>query len=188
VLTNPTNLDSYKLPGLGPTWLMIFQCLMLAVAGAVVFGSREVRAFLASRRGEAVAAAPVASEEETFVLAEGKPILAERSRQAAGSLKREVFLGALLLLVLAGVDVVGAVILLWTSGAAAGWWLLFAGLVAGLLGQVLLTASEYLDHLATTKGYEVAHLGLSSASFQMVLNVLLGAAVLCIVLLLWSMT
>jgi hypothetical protein len=186
VLAAPANLEGYRLPGLGPTCLMIGQCLMLALVGGVVFGSREVRAFLASRRGEAAAPATVA-EVDLFVMAEGKPILAEGSRQAARALRLSVLAGALLLLGLAGVDVVGAIILLWTSGFAAGWWLLFAGVVTALLGQVLLTTAEYLDFLTTTKGYEVAHLGLSSASFQMVLNVVLGAAVLCIVLLLWSM-
>jgi hypothetical protein len=181
-LAVPANLGRFLLPGLAQTWLLVGVCLMVVLVGAVVFGSRDVRAFLAARRGEALTPAAVAPEEDgVFVIAEGKPVLAEKPLRAAGSLKRDLLLASGLLTILAAADVAGAVFLLVTTGN--GFGLLLAGLFAGFLGQVLLTASGDMDHLASTRGYEVAHLTFGISSFQMFLNVLLAATGLFVLLL-----
>lgn len=160
-------LTNFGLPGAVGTVLFIIQCLAQLTYGLTILSNRNAQRFLAFKRGEPVPEAPasaeaVRGEDEPYFAVSTESgvkevVLVEPAKQALSELGLVLYGVAAVLLIVAGVGVIGGVRALFVGSGS--WVLLIpVGVLAGLLGLILVTLSADLSYLRTTKGSETAHL------------------------------
>ncbi len=183
VVIFPHRLADFHLPEVLGTGLVILQCGAQLAFGLMVTGPRSVREFLASRRGEVV---PVEQfhephEEKYITAGPGEISLDEGARQALNHLSGFVGLAGNLLALVAALDLLGGLVLLFFFGA--NGWVVVAGIFALLLTLILWTTAQDLQYLTTTKGYEVPHLTNTRNSFRAFFNFQLASLIVILIVL-----
>jgi hypothetical protein len=139
-------------------WAMMLIGAVQCLFATLLFLSRNVRGFLAHRRGETVPETPVLVAEEgpIWASAGSEVVLEDKAKRAVAGLSVLLEVIAWVLFGLAGVDIVGSLYLMFTRGI--GWSLVPVGIFTVLLALVLLTTSDDLNYLTSTKGSEAPHL------------------------------
>jgi len=175
-------------------WMLAGVLASGAVFYGVQFISSHILVFLADRRGERIeldTSGEVAAATTAFaVSADKKLVLREELKAGYKLLSTVAFASGGLVLLLSVAATVGGVMGLIVVDLGDWFGLLVIGVLAHVVGMVLITTSHDANFLATTQGYEGNHLTNTLKSLNMFLSLQVGLAGLMVVVLLirWMAT